>query len=177
VSRAGFAETGPLAPRYTPGMSAMRIVEGDSRAAGLRIALVASRFNPEIVERLVQGAIEALSSQGADAASTTLVRVPGAFDLPPVVRRIAESGRCDAIVALGAVIRGDTPHFDYVAAECAAGLARAAGDTGIPVAFGVLTTDTVEQAEERAGGAHGNKGADAARAAVELASLMRKLGG
>lgn len=158
-------------------MNAIRIVEGDLRVGDLRIVLVASRFNESIVERLVQGAIEALASHGADPASLELVRVPGAFDLPPVVRKLAESRNFDAIVALGAVIRGETPHFDYVAGECAAGLARIAYETGVPVAFGVLTTDTVEQAEERAGGGEGNKGADAARAAIELANLMRKLGG
>lgn len=158
-------------------MNAIRIVEGDLRVGDLRIVLVASRFNESIVERLVQGAVEALASHGADPASLELVRVPGAFDLPPVVRKLAESRNFDAIVALGAVIRGETPHFDYVAGECAAGLARIAHETGVPVAFGVLTTDTVEQAEERAGGGEGNKGADAARAAIELANLMRKLGG
>jgi 6,7-dimethyl-8-ribityllumazine synthase len=158
-------------------VNAIRIVEGDLRVGDLRIVLVASRFNESIVERLVQGAVEALASHGADPASLELVRVPGAFDLPPVVRKLAESRNFDAIVALGAVIRGETPHFDYVAGECAAGLARIAYETGVPVAFGVLTTDTVEQAEERAGGGEGNKGADAARAAIELANLMRKLGG
>jgi len=152
-----------------------RIIEGDSRVGDLRIALVASRFNAPVVERLVAGAVEALAELGADPASLELVRVPGAFDLPPVVRRLAESRRCDAIVALGAVIRGDTPHFDYVAGECAAGLARIASETGVPVAFGVLTTDTEEQALERAGGSEGNRGADAARVAVELANLMRRL--
>jgi 6,7-dimethyl-8-ribityllumazine synthase len=157
-------------------VNAIRIVEGDLRVGDLRIALVASRFNESIVERLVQGAIEALTSHGADPAAIELVRVPGAFDLPPVVRKLAESRNFDAIVTLGAVIRGETPHFDYVAGECAAGLARIASETGVPVAFGVLTTDTVEQAEERAGGGEGNKGADAARAAIELANLMRKLG-
>ena len=146
------------------------------RVGDLRIALAASRFNASVVERLVAGAAEALAAHGADPAGLELVRVPGAFDLPPVVRRMALSRRFDAIVALGAVIRGDTPHFDYVAAECASGLARVAYETGVPVAFGVLTTDTEEQAFERAGGAEGNKGADAARAAIELASLMRKLG-
>ena len=154
----------------------MKIIEGDLRVGDLRIALAASRFNASVVERLVAGAAETLASHGADRAGLELVRVPGAFDLPPVVRRMALSRRFDAIVALGAVIRGDTPHFDFVAAECASGLARVSYETGVPVAFGVLTTDTEEQAFERAGGAEGNKGADAARAAIELASLMRKLG-
>jgi 6,7-dimethyl-8-ribityllumazine synthase len=153
----------------------LRVIEGDQRVGDLRIALVASRFNAPVVERLVAGAVEALAAQGADPASLELVRVPGAYDLPLVARKLAESRRCDAIVALGAVIRGDTPHFDYVAGECAAGLARVASETGIPVAFGVLTTDTEEQAFERAGGSEGNRGADAARVAVELANLMRRL--
>lgn len=156
-------------------MNAIRTVEGDLRVGRLRIALVASRFNAEIVDRLVRGAVDALIAHGADPALLELVRVPGAYDLPPVARRIAESGRCDAIVALGAVIRGETAHFDYVAGECAAGLARVAGDTGVPVAFGVLTTEDEAQALERAGGSEGNKGADAALAAVELATLLRKL--
>jgi len=156
-------------------VNALRILEGGLNAANLRIALVASRFNEAVVERLVAGAVDALAAQGADLQSLELVRVPGAFDLPLVVRRIALSQRFDAIVALGAVIRGDTPHFDYVAGECAAGLARIASETGVPVAFGVLTTDTEEQALDRAGGAEGNRGADAARAAVELANLMRTL--
>jgi 6,7-dimethyl-8-ribityllumazine synthase len=158
-------------------VNAIRTVEGDQRVGNLRIALVASRFNAEVVDRLVQGAVDALVAHGADPASLELVRVPGAFDLPPVARRIALSGRCDAIVALGAVIRGETPHFDYVAGECAAGLARVASETGVPVAFGVLTTEDEEQAMARAGGPEGNRGADAALAAVELASLLRKLGG
>ncbi len=157
-------------------MNAIRIVEGDLRVGSLRIALVASRFNEAVVERLVDGAVQALAAHGADPGGLELIRVPGAFDLPPVVRQIAESRQFDAIVALGAVIRGETPHFDYVASECAAGLARIATETGVPVAFGVLTTDTEEQAMERAGGREGNKGADAACAAIELANLMRKLG-
>jgi 6,7-dimethyl-8-ribityllumazine synthase len=158
-------------------VNAIRTVEGDLRVGRLRIALVASRFNPEVVERLVRGAVDALVAHGADPALLELVRVPGAYDLPPVARRIAASGRCDAIVALGAVIRGETAHFDYVAGECAAGLARVAADTGVPVAFGVLTTEDEAQAMERAGGSEGNKGADAALAAVELATLLRKLDG
>jgi 6,7-dimethyl-8-ribityllumazine synthase len=157
-------------------VDAIRIVEGDLRVGDLRIALVASRFNEAVVERLVEGAVNALVARGAPRSGLELVRVPGAFDLPPVVRRIARSGRYDAVVALGAVIRGETPHFDYVAGECAAGLARIADETGVPVAFGVLTTENEEQALERAGGAEGNKGADAAHAAIELANLLRKLG-
>jgi len=157
-------------------VDAIRIVEGDLRVGDLRIALVASRFNADVVEHLVTGAVEALVARGALRSGLELIRVPGAYDLPPVVRRIAESGRYDAVVALGAVIRGETPHFDYVAGECAAGLARIADETGVPVAFGVLTTENEEQALARAGGTEGNKGADAAHAAIELANLLRKLG-
>jgi len=156
-------------------MEGIRTIEGDLQARGLRFAIVASRFNDSVVERLIDGAVDALSRHGASAGQLELVRVPGAFDLPLVVRRIAETGRADAIIALGAVIRGDTAHFDYVAGECASGLSRIASDTGVPVAFGVLTTDTVEQAEERAGGTEGNRGADAAQAAIRLATLLRKL--
>ena len=157
-------------------MEGIRTIEGDLQARDLRFAIVASRFNDFVVERLIDGAVGALTRHGATAGQLELVRVPGAFDLPLVVRRIAEAGRADAIIALGAVIRGETAHFDYVAGECASGLSRVASDTGVPVAFGVLTTDTVEQAEERAGGAEGNRGADAAKAAIYLASLLQKLG-
>jgi len=158
-------------------VNAIRTVEGDLRVGGLRIALVASRFNEAVVERLVKGAVDALVAHGAEPAALELLRVPGAYDLPFIARCVAESGRFDAIVALGAVIRGETAHFDDVAGECAAGLARVSSDTGVPVAFGVLTTENEEQAMERAGGSEGNKGADAALAAIELANLLRKLGG
>jgi len=121
--------------------------------------------------------VDALVAQGANPAGLELAWVPGAYDLPLIARRLADSGRFDAIVALGAVIRGETAHFDFVAGECAAGLSRVAGETGVPVAFGVLTTENEEQAMERAGGSEGNKGADAALAAIELANLLRKLGG
>lgn len=156
-------------------MQESRIIEGDLRAEGLRFTIVAARFNDYIVERLVEGALNALRSHGALPGRLELVRVPGAFDLPLVVRRIAGSGRADAIIALGAVIRGETAHFEHVAGECASGLARVAIDSGVPVTFGVLTTDTVEQAEDRAGGSEGNRGADAAEAAIRLASLLKKL--
>jgi 6,7-dimethyl-8-ribityllumazine synthase len=156
-------------------VNAIRVLEGDLRVGDLRIALVASRFNEAVVERLVAGAVDALSRHGADPAGLELVRVPGAYDLPPVVRRIAASGRYDAVVALGAVIRGETPHFDYVAGECAAGLARIADETGVPVAFGVLTTDSMEQALDRAGGKTGNKGGEAALTVLEMASLLESV--
>ncbi|HUG02972.1 MAG TPA: 6,7-dimethyl-8-ribityllumazine synthase [Steroidobacteraceae bacterium] len=157
-------------------MRGVSVIEGDLDAAGLRITIVAARFNESIVERLLGGAVETLLQHGAAPSALSIVRVPGAFDLPVIARKVAEAGRPDAIIAVGAVIRGETAHFNYVAGECASGLARIADDTGIPIAFGVLTTDSVEQAEERAGGGEGNRGADAALAAIRLATLIRKLG-
>jgi len=156
-------------------MENLRVIEGDLQARDLRFTIVAARFNDFVVERLIDGAVAALRSHGANPAQLELVRVPGAFDLPLVVRRIAESGRSDAIIALGAVIRGETSHFEFVAGECASGLSRVAGDTGVPVTLGVLTTDTVEQAADRAGGKAGNRGADAAQTAIRLATLLKKL--
>jgi 6,7-dimethyl-8-ribityllumazine synthase len=156
-------------------MDNIRTVNGDLVARDLRFAIVASRFNDMIVDSLVRGAVDALLRHGASEKQVELIRVPGAFALPFVVKRVAASKRYDAVVALGAVIRGATPHFDYVAGQCAAGLARAAEETGVPVAFGVLTTDTIEQAIERAGTKAGNKGADAALCALELANLLRRL--
>jgi len=136
---------------------------------------VAARFNDLIVDALIRGAVDALLRHGAGEKQIDLIRVPGAFDLPFVVKRVAAGKRYDAIVALGAVIRGATPHFEHVAGQCAAGLARASEESGVPVAFGVLTTDTIEQAIERAGTKAGNKGADAALCALELANLLRRL--
>ena len=156
-------------------MDNIRTVNGDLVARDLRFAIVASRFNEMIVDSLVRGAVDALLRHGASEKQIELVRVPGALDLPFVVKRVAASKRYDAVVALGAVIRGATPHFDHVAGQCAAGLARVAEETGVPVAFGVLTTETIEQAIERAGTKAGNKGADAALAALELANLLRRL--
>lgn len=158
-------------------METPRTIEGELDARSLRFAIVASRFNDAVVERLIAGAADALRRHGADPANLELVRVPGAYDLPLVVRRVAVSGRADAVIALGAVIRGETAHFDHIAGACAHGLARVADETGVPVTFGVLTTDTDEQALDRAGGRHGNRGADAAEAAIRLASLLRQLGG
>jgi len=152
-----------------------RIIEGDLSAGDLRFACIAARFNDFVVEALVQGAVETLKRHGVAASRIDIVRVPGAFEIPLVVRKLALSGRYDALIALGAVIRGDTPHFDYVAGECARGLAQVALDCALPVAFGVLTTDTVEQATDRAGGKDGNKGADAALTAIEMANLLRRL--
>jgi 6,7-dimethyl-8-ribityllumazine synthase len=156
-------------------MDNIRTLQGDLVARDLRFAIVASRFNDMIVDSLVRGAVDALLRHGAGEKQIELVRVPGAFDLPFVAKRVAASKRYDAVVALGAVIRGATPHFDYVAGQCAAGLARVAEETGVPVAFGVLTTETIEQAIERAGTKAGNKGADAALCALELANLLRRL--
>lgn len=157
-------------------MEGLRIIEGDLQARDLRFTIVAARFNDSVVERLIDGAMEALTSHGAATSQLEIVRVPGAFDLPVVVSRVAKAGRADAIIALGAVIRGETAHFEFVASECANGLSRVAIDTGVPVAFGVLTTDTIEQAEDRAGGKEGNRGADAAQVAIRLATLLQKLG-
>ena len=152
-----------------------KIVEGELLARDLRFAIVAARFNDFVVEPLVGGALDALKRHGVSAQQIEIVRVPGAFDIPIVARKLALSRRYQALIALGAVIRGDTPHFDYVAGECAAGIARIALESGVPIAFGVLTTDTVEQATDRAGGKAGNKGADAALVAMELANLLRRL--
>jgi 6,7-dimethyl-8-ribityllumazine synthase len=156
-------------------MDNIRTINGDLIARDLRFAIVAARFNDTIVDSLIRGAVDALVRHGAAEKQIELIRVPGAFDLPLVVQKLAASRRCDAIVALGAVIRGATPHFDHVAGQCAAGLARASLESGVPVAFGVLTTDTIEQAIERAGCKAGNKGADAALCALELANLLRRL--
>ncbi len=152
-----------------------KVIEGDLLVRELRFVIVAARFNDVVVEPLIRGALDALMRHGAAAQQIEVVRVPGAFDIPLVVRQVARSKRCDAVIALGAVVRGQTPHFDYVAGQCASGLAAIALDTGVPVAFGVLTTDTMEQAVDRAGGKAGNKGADAALVAVELANLLRRL--
>ena len=156
-------------------MDNIRTISGDLVARDLRFAIVASRFNDLIVDSLIRGAVDALLRHGASEKQVEIIRVPGAFDLPFVVKRVAASKRYDAVVALGVVIRGATPHFEYVAGQCAAGLARASEESGVPVAFGVLTTETIEQALERAGTKAGNKGADAALAALELASLLRRL--
>lgn len=156
-------------------MADVKIVEGQLAAKDLRIGIVASRFNSFIVEHLVQGAIDALLRHGARERDITLARIPGAWEMPIVVQRMAASRRFDAIIALGAVIRGATPHFDYVAGECAKGIAQASMGSDIPVTFGVLTTDTIEQAVERAGTKAGNKGADAAVSAIETVNLLRQL--
>jgi 6,7-dimethyl-8-ribityllumazine synthase len=150
-------------------------IEGTLSAAGLRFAIVAARFNGLIVEPLIGGAVDAITRTGGSDRDITLVRCPGAWELPQVVRQVIDRGGIDAVIALGAVIRGATPHFDYVAGEAAKGLASAAAGTDIAVSFGVLTTDTIEQALERAGTKAGNKGFDAAMTAIELATLFKQL--
>jgi 6,7-dimethyl-8-ribityllumazine synthase len=155
----------------------MPTIEGALSAAGLRFAIVASRFNGLIVESLVAGAVDAIARTGGNGDDITIVRCPGAWELPQVVRRVVARGGVDAVIALGAVIRGATPHFDYVAGEAAKGIAGVAAATDIPISFGVLTTDTIEQALERAGTKAGNKGYDAAMAAIELANLFKALSG
>ncbi len=150
-------------------------IEGSLSAAGLKFAIVASRFNALIVEPLVAGAIDAIVRSGGDADDITIVRCPGAWELPQVVRGVVMRGGIDAIITLGAVIRGATPHFDYVAGEAASGIARVAAESDVAISFGVLTTDSIEQALERAGTKAGNKGFDAALAAIELATLFRQL--
>jgi 6,7-dimethyl-8-ribityllumazine synthase len=143
---------------------------------GSKFVIVASRFNAFIVERLVEGAVDALVRHGADAGNISVVRVPGAWEIPLVCQRLGKSGKVDAVIALGAVIRGATPHFDHVANEVSKGVAQASLSSGVPVAFGVLTTDSIEQAVERAGTKAGNKGFDAAVTAIEMVALGKALG-
>ncbi len=152
-----------------------KVYEGQIDARGLRFAIVVSRFNSFISERLLSGAMDALARAGAGAESAELVRVPGSWEMPVAAAALARSKRHDAIICLGAVIRGETPHFDYVAGEAAKGLAQVTLETGIPIAFGVLTTNTLEQAIDRAGAKGGNKGFEAAMTAIEMANLLRKL--
>ena len=153
----------------------MRKFEGTLEARGRRFAIVASRFNEIVVRPLVEGAASCLERHGVAADDVDLAWVPGSFELPLVALRLARTGGYDAVICLGAVVRGETAHFDHVAGQAGAGIQRAALDTGVPVIFGVLTTDTMEQALDRAGGKHGNKGWDAATAAMETASLMEAL--
>ena len=148
---------------------------GKLDASGMRLAVIAGRFNAEVTKLLLDGALHELVDLGLEAESVPVVWVPGAFEIPLVAKQLAESGERDAVICVGAVIRGDTPHFDFVAAECASGISRVALDTGVPIAFGVLTTDDRDQALARAGGAEGNKGAEAAATAVEMVDLLRQL--
>ncbi len=156
-------------------MSSYKVIEGSLVVTTpVKIAVICSRFNHFIVDQLEAGCIDALRRHGVAEADITVVKVPGAFELPVVARKLAKSGKCDAVIALGAVIRGSTPHFDHVAGACTSGLAAAA-DSGVPVVFGVLTVDSIEQAIERAGTKAGNKGADAALTAIEMIAVLRQL--
>jgi 6,7-dimethyl-8-ribityllumazine synthase len=152
-----------------------KIIEGKIVAKGMKFGIVASRFNDFICGRLIDGAMDALTRAGAEDKDIAIYKVPGAFELPLVAKKLAKSGKYDAIICLGAVIRGATPHFEYISAEVSKGIASVGLETEVPVAFGVLTTDTIEQAIERAGTKSGNKGADAAMSAIEMVDLFKKI--
>jgi 6,7-dimethyl-8-ribityllumazine synthase len=152
-----------------------QLIEGKIVAKGMKFAIVASRFNDFICGRLIEGAVDALVRAGAEADDVAIFKVPGAFELPLTAKKLAQSARYDAVICVGAVIRGATPHFEYISAEVSKGIATVGLETGVPVSFGVLTTDTIEQAIERAGTKAGNKGWDAALAAIEMVDLLRKV--
>jgi 6,7-dimethyl-8-ribityllumazine synthase len=152
-------------------------IEGALQGEGLRVAVAVARFNSFVTDRLLGGALDGLRRQGVSEGDITVVRVPGSWELPITVKALAESGKYDAIICLGAVIRGDTPHFDYVAGEAAKGIGQAMMQTGVPVAFGVLTTNTLEQAIDRAGAKSGNKGFDAAATIIEMVNVLRQIRG
>ncbi len=156
-------------------MTDVKNIDGDLSARGTRFGIAVARFNSFISERLLEGALDALTRHGADAANIEVVRVPGAFEMPLVLKAMAESKKYDALIALGCVIRGETPHFEYVAGECSRGVAQVSMQYHLPVGFGVLTVDTIEQAIERAGAKAGNKGADAALTVIEMVNLLKKL--
>ena len=156
-------------------MSTIKTIEGDFQNASARYGIALARFNSFIVDRLLDGALDALHRHGVQERDITIVKVPGAYELPLAVKMMASDGDYDGIIALGAVIRGGTPHFDYVAGECVKGLGQVGLEAGLPVTFGVLTVDTIEQAIERAGTKAGNKGAEAAMTAIEMVSLARQL--
>lgn len=165
-----------LAEKYRKDCKKMvKEIEGSLTCQGRRITIIASRFNTFISERLIEGALDALKRHGAAEEDISLIRVPGAFEIPAVLKRIIEKEETDAVICLGAVIRGGTPHFDYVAAEVSKGVAQVGLQAAMPVAFGVLTTDTVEQAIDRAGGKAGNKGFEAAMSAIEMMSLYEAM--
>ena len=157
-------------------MSDIQVTEGQMTLRGARIALLVSRFNSFVVESLLAGAIDTLKRHGAEDKELQIVRVPGAYEMPVAAQRLAATKRYEAIIALGAVIRGGTPHFEYVAGECTKGLSQVSLQHDIPVAFGVLTVDSIEQAIERAGTKAGNKGAEAAMSAIEMINLLREIG-
>lgn len=153
----------------------MKIIEGEIQAQGLKFGIVVSRFNDFITSKLLDGAIDALIRHGAEDYNIDVVRVPGSFEIPLTAKRLAMKGSYDAIICLGTIIRGATPHFEYVASEVSKGVAMTSLETGVPIAFGIITADTIEQAIERAGSKAGNKGWDAAITAIEMAQVMRKL--
>lgn len=155
----------------------VRVIEGGRQVSGARFGIVAGRFNDFITDRLLKGALDMLTGQGASEEAIDIAWVPGAYEIPLAAKKMAASGQYDAVIALGCVIRGGTPHFEYVAGECASGLSKVALETMVPVSFGVLTVDTLEQAIERAGSKAGNKGADAALSAIEMVNLLPKLSG
>jgi len=157
-------------------MSKMTEIEGQLQIRGARVALLVARFNSFVVESLLAGAVDCLKRHGADEQDMTIIRVPGAFEMPLIAKQLAASKKYDAIIALGAVIRGGTPHFEYVAGECTKGLASVGMEYNLPIAFGVLTVDSIEQAIERAGTKAGNKGVEAAMSAIEMIDLIKKLG-
>ncbi|OFV96509.1 MAG: 6,7-dimethyl-8-ribityllumazine synthase [Acidobacteria bacterium RIFCSPLOWO2_02_FULL_61_28] len=163
-----MGQKGQDQPRY-------RELQGELTVAGLHFAVVVSRFNAFITERLLQGALDALRRAGADEEAITVVRVPGAFEIPVAAKHLAQTGRYNAIVCLGTVIRGETPHFEYISAEASKGVAAAAFESGVPMSFGILTVENLEQAVDRAGLKSGNKGFEAAMSAVEMANLIRKI--
>lgn len=153
----------------------MKIIEGELQAKGLKFGIVVSRFNDFITSRLLEGAVDALVRHGADHDKIEVVKVPGSFEIPVIAKKMAAKGAYDAVICLGTVIRGATPHFEYVASEVSKGVAAASLETGVPIAFGVITSDTIEQAVERAGTKAGNKGWDAAITAIEMAQLIKRL--
>jgi len=156
-------------------MNNIKVIEGDFKASSAQFALVVARWNSFVVEHLLEGAVDTLRRHGISDKQLTIFRTPGAFEIPLVVKKIADQKKFDAIIALGAVIRGGTPHFEYVAGECVKGLGQVSLTAGIPVAFGVLTVDTIEQAIERSGTKAGNKGAEAASSALEMVNLLKQL--
>lgn len=173
VSRTPEKSTHPYL--YGTGIKMTDKLEGRLMASGLKMVVLVARFNQFVTDRLLQGALELYTQHGGDPADTQVVIVPGAYEMPLAAQRVAASGRYDAIVALAAVVRGETPHFEYVSGAAAQGLSRVSLDSGVPIGFGVLTTDTMEQAIDRAGAKAGNKGAEAMRTAIEMANLLKIL--
>jgi 6,7-dimethyl-8-ribityllumazine synthase len=153
----------------------MKIIEGELQAKGLKFGIVVSRFNDFITNKLLDGALDALLRHGVKEEDIDIIKVPGSFEIPMVARRLALKGTYNALICLGTIIRGATPHFEYIAAEVSKGIASASIETGLPIAFGIITSDTIEQAVERAGAKSGNKGWDAAITAIEMAQLLKKL--